>query len=192
MPRRHRHPRPRNARGGRAEVDPAHHRGRRGREGHDRLVAGRRRRRADRRRAGARRRRHHAQARHRPLQRQILRNPAGQAQGARLCDARTAPGADRTEERGPQALLRAMPADPIDVLAIGASTGGIHALGGLFHALPKRIGVPILVTQHLPIAVHDACSRASSARSPDARRSLPRTAWRSCPTASSSRRAMRI
>jgi two-component system chemotaxis response regulator CheB len=43
-----------------------------------------------------------------------------------------------------------MPADPIDVLAIGASTGGIHALGVLFEALPERIGIPILVTQHLP------------------------------------------
>jgi len=49
-----------------------------------------------------------------------------------------------------QPLLRGMPADPIDVLAVGASTGGIHALGVLFQALPKRIGVPILVTQHLP------------------------------------------
>jgi two-component system chemotaxis response regulator CheB len=47
-------------------------------------------------------------------------------------------------------LLRAMPNDPIDLLAIGASTGGIHALGALFQALPQRIGVPILVTQHLP------------------------------------------
>jgi two-component system chemotaxis response regulator CheB len=44
-----------------------------------------------------------------------------------------------------------MPTDPINVLAIGASTGGIHALGILFQALPPRIGVPILVTQHLPI-----------------------------------------
>jgi two-component system chemotaxis response regulator CheB len=52
---------------------------------------------------------------------------------------------------GLQSLLRPMPADPIDILAIGASTGGIHALGGLFHALPTQIGVPILVTQHLPI-----------------------------------------
>src|SRR5256885_5739523 len=43
-----------------------------------------------------------------------------------------------------------MPNDPIDLLAIGASTGGIHALGVMFHALPKRIGIPILVTQHLP------------------------------------------
>ena len=48
-------------------------------------------------------------------------------------------------------LLRAMPSDPIEALAIGASTGGIHALGVLFQALPPRIGVPILVTQHLPI-----------------------------------------
>ena len=46
--------------------------------------------------------------------------------------------------------LRPMPGDPIDVLAIGASTGGIHALGVLFQALPDRIGVPIMVTQHLP------------------------------------------
>ncbi|WP_310466982.1 chemotaxis-specific protein-glutamate methyltransferase CheB [Sphingomonas sp.] len=46
--------------------------------------------------------------------------------------------------------LRAMPSDPLALLAIGASTGGIHALNGLFKALPARIGVPILVTQHLP------------------------------------------
>jgi two-component system chemotaxis response regulator CheB len=51
---------------------------------------------------------------------------------------------------GSSPALRPMPTDPIDVLAIGASTGGIHALGVLFHTLPKRIGVPILVTQHLP------------------------------------------
>jgi len=49
-----------------------------------------------------------------------------------------------------QPVLRAMPTEPIDVLTVGASTGGIHALGVLFHMLPKRIGVPILVTQHLP------------------------------------------
>jgi len=36
------------------------------------------------------------------------------------------------------------------VLAIGASTGGIHALSVLFATLPRHIGVPILVTQHLP------------------------------------------
>jgi two-component system chemotaxis response regulator CheB len=52
---------------------------------------------------------------------------------------------------GQQPVLRAMPSDPIDLLAVGASTGGIHALGVLFQALPRRIGVPILVTQHLPL-----------------------------------------
>ena len=56
-----------------------------------------------------------------------------------------------SQASGPQPVLRALPGDPIDVLAIGASTGGIHALGTFFHALPKRIGVPILLTQHLPL-----------------------------------------
>jgi two-component system chemotaxis response regulator CheB len=46
--------------------------------------------------------------------------------------------------------LRPMPSDPISALAIGASTGGIHALNQLFAKLPVEIGVPILVTQHLP------------------------------------------
>jgi two-component system chemotaxis response regulator CheB len=55
-----------------------------------------------------------------------------------------------SQASGPSLVLRAMPSDPIDVLAIGASTGGIHTLGVLFHALPKRIGIPILLTQHLP------------------------------------------
>jgi two-component system chemotaxis response regulator CheB len=50
----------------------------------------------------------------------------------------------------PAGGLRAMPDDPIGILAIGASTGGIHALGTLFQNLPRRIGVPILITQHLP------------------------------------------
>ena len=59
--------------------------------------------------------------------------------------------ARRTAPVDVNASLRAMPSDPIDVLAIGASTGGIHALGALFNALPARIGVPILVTQHLPV-----------------------------------------
>jgi len=46
--------------------------------------------------------------------------------------------------------LRAESVDPLRLLAIGASTGGIHALSTFFQALPARIGVPILVTQHLP------------------------------------------
>jgi two-component system chemotaxis response regulator CheB len=38
------------------------------------------------------------------------------------------------------------------VLAIGASTGGILALRQFFEALPPRIGMPILITQHLPVS----------------------------------------
>src|SRR4051812_44914888 len=54
------------------------------------------------------------------------------------------------QSSGVRGVLRPMTYDPIDVLAIGASTGGIHALGVLFQALPPEIGVPILITQHLP------------------------------------------
>ncbi|MEH3106105.1 MAG: chemotaxis-specific protein-glutamate methyltransferase CheB [Sphingomonas fennica] len=39
---------------------------------------------------------------------------------------------------------------PIDCIAIGASTGGIHALAAFFAALPHSLDAPILVTQHLP------------------------------------------
>lgn len=39
---------------------------------------------------------------------------------------------------------------PIACLGIGASTGGIHALGQLFAGMSAPLGVPILVTQHLP------------------------------------------
>ena len=44
----------------------------------------------------------------------------------------------------------AMADAPLGLVAIGASTGGIHALATLFEALPPQIHVPILVTQHLP------------------------------------------
>ncbi|MDE0877360.1 MAG: response regulator [Sphingomonas bacterium] len=37
-----------------------------------------------------------------------------------------------------------------DVIAIGASTGGIHALSKLLRAVPVDRDVPILITQHLP------------------------------------------
>ncbi len=48
--------------------------------------------------------------------------------------------------------LRCQSDDPLRLIAIGASTGGIHALGAFFAELPARIGVPILITQHLPPA----------------------------------------
>mgnify|MGYP003296052644 CR=1 FL=1 len=50
----------------------------------------------------------------------------------------------------PAGLLRTMHDGPVKLLALGASTGGIHALTSFFQTLPTRIGAPILVTQHLP------------------------------------------
>lgn len=46
--------------------------------------------------------------------------------------------------------LRAHKGERPHVLAIGASTGGIHALSQLLGALPGEVALPILVTQHLP------------------------------------------
>lgn len=39
---------------------------------------------------------------------------------------------------------------PLACLGIGASTGGIHALSQLFSGMSVPLGVPILLTQHLP------------------------------------------
>ena len=47
-------------------------------------------------------------------------------------------------------ILRSASRERARVVAIGASTGGIHSIGQLFGALPKGLGVPILITQHLP------------------------------------------
>ena len=59
---------------------------------------------------------------------------------------------ERTEPVAP--LLTRGGASPrdFDVVAIGASTGGIHALTSLFQALPPSFTAPIAVTQHLPAA----------------------------------------
>ncbi len=47
-------------------------------------------------------------------------------------------------------LVRQFAPGPVRLLALGASTGGIHSLTTFFQALPKQIGAPILITQHLP------------------------------------------
>ncbi|MEA3028752.1 MAG: two-component system, chemotaxis family, protein-glutamate methylesterase/glutaminase [Sphingomonadales bacterium] len=46
--------------------------------------------------------------------------------------------------------LRVMEAGPLGCVALAASTGGLPALFDFLRPLPKKIGVPILVTQHLP------------------------------------------
>lgn len=51
----------------------------------------------------------------------------------------------------PAHYVRPVPiADDFDIVAIGASTGGIHALSQLLRAIPATFQAPILVTQHLP------------------------------------------
>lgn len=67
-------------------------------------------------------------------------------------------GLEAADERGAQsaAPLRSISLAPRQhgkapqVIAIGASTGGIHALNILLRALPREFDLPILITQHLP------------------------------------------
>lgn len=52
----------------------------------------------------------------------------------------------------PVPLVQTRPrvAGPVACIAIGASTGGLHALSAFFCGLSPRVTVPILITQHLP------------------------------------------
>lgn len=45
---------------------------------------------------------------------------------------------------------RPMPSARLGCLAVGASTGGLHAIAAFLAALPARVAAPVLVTQHLP------------------------------------------
>ncbi|MDB5697480.1 MAG: cheB [Alphaproteobacteria bacterium] len=47
-------------------------------------------------------------------------------------------------------LMRSLPNGRLACIALGASTGGLHALNEFFALLPARISAPILITQHLP------------------------------------------
>jgi two-component system chemotaxis response regulator CheB len=50
----------------------------------------------------------------------------------------------------PAIRLRDMAAGPLRCVALAASTGGLPALFEFLRPLPRKIGAPILVTQHLP------------------------------------------
>jgi two-component system chemotaxis response regulator CheB len=66
-------------------------------------------------------------------------------------DRLTATGGDRAVVAARVEAVAPLPAvAPFDIVAIGASTGGIHALSALLRAIPSRCTVPILITQHLP------------------------------------------
>lgn len=60
-------------------------------------------------------------------------------------------GADRNDPAMPPVAPQPdIAPEPMACLGIGASTGGIHALAQLFAGMSAPLGVPILVTQHLP------------------------------------------
>ena len=66
----------------------------------------------------------------------------------------------RTAAPAPPPVVRRVATQvPARILAIGASTGGIHALGRLFAGLPPRLAIPILVTQHLPCSFMEVFAR---------------------------------
>jgi two-component system chemotaxis response regulator CheB len=77
--------------------------------------------------------------------------------------------------RPPVMPLRAMPSDPIGCSRSAPRPAASTRSAPCSRRLPAAIGVPILVTQHLP-APFMPCSRASSAPPPGARRWSPRTA----------------
>ena len=84
----------------------------------------------------------------------------GKLRGLGYADRDAAPPAIAKKSAG---QLRRQSDAPLELLAIGASTGGIHALGAFFAELPDRIGVPILITQHLPPAFMAVFARQLSA-----------------------------
>jgi len=66
---------------------------------------------------------------------------------SRLMDGHAEPMPHAKPSTGPVAA----PHD-FDIVAVGASTGGIHALSQFLRAIPASFQIPILVTQHLPIS----------------------------------------
>ena len=79
------------------------------------------------------------------------RNAARAAGAGADADAAAETGALLLPERGfARAAAASRRLRPVEAVAIGASTGGIHALGLMLGALGPGFDLPILITQHLP------------------------------------------
>lgn len=81
------------------------------------------------------------------------------ALGKRPLRRAPAPANDRGGAATPAPALRKASRVRAKIVVIGASTGGIHALGQCLGVLPDHIGAPILVTQHLPESFIPAFAR---------------------------------
>lgn len=62
----------------------------------------------------------------------------------------SAPGKPAPPAPLPRFATRALTSGRVACVAIGASTGGLHALSDLLRSLPASFAAPILITQHLP------------------------------------------
>lgn len=79
-----------------------------------------------------------------------------------LCGART--GAEVAA--APRRPFAAGPVAPVDVVAIGTSTGGPNALAELFAGLPADLPVPLVIVQHMPPVFTRSLAERLSARFP--------------------------
>ena len=84
-----------------------------------------------------------------PTANQLTVPPSSNAQAALISTVGGAHAAVRKpfETQPPQTRTAAA---PIEVLAIGTSTGGPNALADVFRSLPAQLTVPILIVQHMP------------------------------------------
>lgn len=75
-----------------------------------------------------------------------------------------APSGGHRKDRlaAPALQVRVAPFAAPAVVAVGASTGGIHALCLLLGALPRSFTAPILVVQHLPASFMETLARQAS------------------------------
>lgn len=68
----------------------------------------------------------------------------------RIGHAPAATDSGPAHEPMPNVPLRTMSDNRVACVAVGASTGGLHALSDLLRGLPASFAAPILITQHLP------------------------------------------
>ncbi len=95
-----------------------------------------------------------------PKVRSLAKRKIGSRPPRRFVPVAPSGEADRPEVRPPSIYelkkrpvqLRRAPivAKPVDIIAIGVSTGGPNALSVMLPSLPKSIEVPIVIVQHMP------------------------------------------